>query len=170
MGFFAKIFEWMGDHKLATGAIAAGVGYVAVSKTAQAATTKPATIPGANNVQQLPGGGLQSPTHVVPPPHPATSGPTFYVTTHDPSPQGDLNARATYEVAPLGPAIGFWPKGGPVELLDPGPGNGMVYVRGPGIDNVSRQAVNLEGWASSAYLSPTSTDVAAILQNFPVQF
>lgn len=172
MGFFGKIFEWMGDHKLATGAIAAGVGYVTLSKAAKAETRNP-NLPGTKNVTQLPNGGLATPTHVVPPPHPQAAGPTFYVATHDPAPQGNLNARSTPNLSaqgiPTGQIVGYWPKDGPVELLDPGPGNGMVFVRGPGVDNATNEALTLEGWASSAYLAKKD-DITDLLSNFPVRF
>lgn len=153
MGLFSRMIEWMGDHKLLTGLGAASVGYLVFSS--KAAKASPA-LPGAKGgAQQLPGGGIATATHAIPPPTAASTGQAYYVTTDDPPPNGNLNARQTAEVnaqgMPIGMKIGYWPKNGPVELLDAGPGNGMVYVRGPGIDS-NGTAVNLAGWAYKNYL------------------
>ena len=176
MGFFTKLGEWVVDHKWASAGIAAGVGFVTLSSVAKASQTKTVAnpnLPGTKNVQQMPGGGLITPTHVIPPPHPAAHGATFYVTTHDPAPQGNLNARANDEVdgngRPLGVVVGYWAKNEPVEVLDPGPGNGMVFARGAGIDIATNQAVLLEAWASSMFLAKRD-DVSDLLADFPVRF
>lgn len=177
-GWLEKAVEWMGEHKLATGAIAAGVGAVVVTKVANAAPaviTNP-NLPGTKNVQQIQGGGLATPTHVIPPPHPSAQGATFYVTTQDPAPGGNLNARATDEIdaqgKPTGAVIGYWAKDEPVQVLDPGPGNGMVYVRGAGIDDTTHAAVQLEAWASSAYLAKRDnvSDILSAATGFPMEF
>jgi hypothetical protein len=160
MGIFHRAIEWMGDHKLATAALGVGAGYLFVSKVASAAP-----LPAAQKTVQLPGGGLVTPTHVVPPPSAHSTGQMFYVTTQDPAPEGNLNARATADLVngqPIGAKVGYWPKYGPVELLDAGNGT-MVYVRGPGFgpDDV---AITLEGWAWKGFLQ--QRDPLSMLQTF----
>lgn len=167
MSIFHKAIEWMGDHKFLTFLGAAGVGSLVVSKAAGAAMPAPA-LPGAKpNTQVLPNGGIISPAKVVPPPNPSQSPlQILYVTTRDPAPDGNLNARATSAAdnnGPLAnnPKIGYWPKNGAVELHDPGSGNGMVFVKGPGID-ANGNNVNLEGWAWKPFLTGSQTGPAPV--------
>lgn len=168
MGFFSKVWEWMGEHKIATGAIGAGIGYLALSKVAKAA---PEPFPGTKETVVQKGGGIVTPTKVIPPPNAHKTGQAFYVTTLDPPPHGNLNARSTNTIDgygnPTGAIIGYWPKNGAVEMLDPGPGNGMVYVSGPGFQN--GEAVTLAAWASSAFLSKRDA-VEDILNSMPIEF
>lgn len=153
MEIIGKAIEWMGDHKFITFLGAAGVGGLVVSKVASAAT--PPALPGTTNVAKLPSGGLQQGNVIVKPPAAHDTGNAFFITTKDPAPYGNLNARANGQTDangnPLGAIVGYWPKDGPVELLDPGSGNGMVFVGGPGIDQ-NGNAVKLEAWAANAYL------------------
>jgi hypothetical protein len=153
MSFIHKAIEWMGDHKFLTFLGAAGVGSLVVSRTVKAAEP----LPGAKNVQQLPGGGLVSPVNVVPPLNVSdTPMQVLYVTTQDPAPYGNLNARANGDVLngqPTGAIIGYWPKNERVELLDPGNGNGLVYIKGPGIDSNGNPTM-LKAWGWLAFLKP----------------
>lgn len=150
MGFFDKAIEWMGEHKWLTGAAAAGVGFLAFSPLARA---HPA-LPDTKGLKPLPKGGIATDDGevVVPPPKAVEAGTAVWVTTHDPPPAGNLNARAT----PKGAAIGYWPKDGAVEVLDVGSGDGWVLVHGPGID-AALEPVDLEGWAWSGYLAKRET-------------
>lgn len=155
MSFISKVIDWMGDHELITFLGAAGVGSLVVSRTVKAAEP----LPGAKNVQQLKGGGLVSPINVVKLPS-ASEVPmqVLYVTTQDPAPYGNLQARADQGVAnggPTGAIIGYWAKNERVELLDPGNGNGLVLIKGPGIDSNGNAAM-LKAWAWLAFLKPQS--------------
>jgi hypothetical protein len=136
----------MGRHKLLTGAGAAALGFAVFSPRASA---HPA-LPGTKGVKPVPGGGIATDQGevLVPPPKAVQQGTALYVTTHDPAPAGNLNARQT----PKGAVIGYWPKNGPVAVLDPGSGDGWVLVHGPGVD-AAAEPTDLEGWAWSGYLS-----------------
>lgn len=162
MSWFSKAIDWMGDHKFLTFLGAAGLGSLVVGGAAKAAG-----LPGAPGVKQLPNGGLVSANAVIPPPNPNVTGQqVLYVTTNDPAPNGNLNARQTSD--PISTKIGYWPKYGAVTVLDPGPGNGMILVEGPGIKGSDTgQAVLLKGWAYSGYLKstkPSGSDVADATQ------
>lgn len=154
MGFFDKALEWMGEHKLLTGTLAAGAGFLALSPVAKAAVGHPA-LPGTKGIKPLPGGGIG--THegdvVVPPPKAVEQGTALYVNTHDPAPAGNLNARASAK----GAVIGYWPKDGALAVIDPGSGDGWVLVHGPGVDAASHP-VDLKGWAWSGYLQSRPAD------------
>lgn len=146
-----KIWKFIGEHKLLIGAgtAAAGLGYLVFSPSAHAAAPPP-RLPGTTGVKPIPGGGLavstpSGGTIVIPPPAAVLSGNALYVTTRDPAPEGNLNARA----APNGQIIGYYPKDGPVEVLG-GPEAGFLHVRGPGIQD--GEARTLEAWASMQYL------------------
>lgn len=160
-GWLHKMIEWMGDHKLATGAIAATVGYVAVSKSASAAPlTNP--LPGSKGASLLPNGGIQSGDgKVVPPPEISnTANTVLQVTTHDEGAAGALRARAKADVDgqgnPISDIVGYWPKDGLVKLLDPGPNGVMVFVEGPGILGQGGDTVTLRAWAAKAFLQPAN--------------
>ena len=149
---FRKIIDWVGEHKLLTGVgvAAAGLGYLTVSSAASAALPPP-KLPGTTGVTPLPGGGLHVQTDagpvIIPPPAAADTGNALYVTTKDPAPNGNLNARATSN--PNSAIVGYYPKGGAVEVFG-GPENGMMFVSGPAI--VDGKATTLKAWASMAYL------------------
>lgn len=158
----SKIVDWMGDHKLATGAIAATVGYVAVSKSASAAPLTTNPLPGSRSAQLLPNGGIQSGDgKVVPPPQISnTSNTVLQVTTKDEGAAGALRARAKADVDqqgnPLSDIVGYWPKDGLVKLLDPGPNGVMVFVEGPGILGQGGDVVQLRAWAYKGFLQPAN--------------
>jgi hypothetical protein len=146
---FGRAVEWMGRHKLFTGAAAAGVGFLVFSSAAKA---HPA-LPDTKGVKPLPGGGIATTDGqiVVPPPKAVQQGTALWVTTHDPAPAGNLNARQT----PKGDVIGYWPKDGAVEVVDVGSGDGWVLVHGPGVTPTTASdatLTDLQGWAWSGYL------------------
>lgn len=170
MSFIGKAIEWMGNHKLLTGIGAAGVGFLALSSTAKAH----ASLPDTKGLKPVPGGGIATDQGqvVVPPPKAVAQGSALWVTTHDPAPAGNLNARQT----PKGDVIGYFPKDGAVAVIDPGSGDGWVLVRGPGItptEGNNAAPVDLEGWAWSGYLSKdppanvqAALDVMQTIQEF----
>jgi hypothetical protein len=149
MSFIGRIIDWMGEHKIATAGIAAGVGYLAISKTANANPALPGT-----SAQILPGGGIQNGPKVIPPPNLINTVKTVLrVTTQDPAPAGNLMARANNGTMSTNPIIGYFPKDGLVEMLDPGNEN-YAFVRGPGVG--PNGPTTLEAWASKLYLRPAN--------------
>lgn len=153
-----KALAFVSQHRLlfGVGAIGAGLGYLFVSSTAQAA---PASLPTAKNATPLPGGGIKQGNVVVPPPAAVQTGNAMFVTTQDPAPAGNLIARSG--PGQMYPSVGYYPKDGPVSVLS-GPEGGFLHVQGPGIKD--GQAVVLEGWASADYLKPADSNPLAAAQ------